>query len=175
MRVAIDGTQSTGKTTLFTALREENLTGFAFLDEAARKLAPRLGINVTEDWVALFGSPSRHLEFLRELYQYQSSVESGAAQFVADGSLYKILAYGLVFGFAVDDITASTSEISYDLIIYCPSNIAFQDDGFRYQEKRDQLAERLESLHQRFHRGMLIVARGPTEERLKQVCSALAC
>jgi nicotinamide riboside kinase len=173
MRVAIDGTQSTGKTTLFTALRQENLTGFAFLDEAARKLGPRLGIKITQDWVALFGSPSRHLDFLRELYQYQSSLENSACRFITDGSLYKILAYASVFGFALDDVSPNIRDILYDLIVYCPPNVAFQGDGFRYEEKRTELAEELQSLHARFYRGALIVANGSTSERLDQVQSAL--
>jgi nicotinamide riboside kinase len=173
MRVAIDGTQSTGKTTLLTALREKNLAGFAFLDEAARQLAPRLGINLTQDWAALFESPSRHLGFLRDLYQYQSSLEKGAGQFIVDGSLYKILAYASVFGFSLDEVAANISEISYDLIVYCPPNVAFLGDGFRYEEKRTEVAEELESLYTRFYRGSLIVADGSTIERVERVSSAL--
>jgi nicotinamide riboside kinase len=173
MRVAIDGTQSTGKTTLLTALREEHLGDFIFLNEAARRLAPQVGISVTEDWAALFESPSRHLEFLRRLFAYQSSLEAEARHFMVDGSLYKILAYALTFGFAVDDVTASTNEISYDLIVYCPPNIAFQDDGFRYQENRDELAARLEQLYDRLYGGRLMIASGSTRERVEQVHSAL--
>jgi hypothetical protein len=89
MRIAIDGTQSTGKTTLLTALREEHLGDFVFLDEAARRLAPHVGISVTKDWAALFESPSRHLEFLRRLFAYQSSLEAEARHFMVDGSYTK--------------------------------------------------------------------------------------
>jgi nicotinamide riboside kinase len=175
IRIAIDGTQSTGKTTLFTALQQqEDLRGFAYLEEAARHLAPKAGIHATEDWLALFESPTRHVEFLQRLYAYQTSLEAEAGRFIVDGSLYKILAYAEVFGFALHDVTDTVNDIRYDLIVYCPRDIAFQSDGFRYQEKRNELAERLELLHARFHRGPLIVTTGSASERVTQVRLALA-
>ena len=97
-RVAIDGAQSTGKTTLFDQLRSTLSDRARFIPEASREVAGRFGVVGTADWAGLIADQSRLREFFEAEEEYQRLAEGGGGSFVVDSSIYQIRAYREYFG-----------------------------------------------------------------------------
>lgn len=174
-RIAIDGSHSTGKTTLLRHLESELsiVHYFNFLEETARRLAPQEFLFTPEDWAHLFKSQERHQAFLQRLYNFQKKEEKINHPFIIDGSLYKVLAYAQVFGFDYQDIGIDIEKVSYDLIIYCPIEIDFRTDGFRYAEHRQAVDTILRQFHQFLYKGLILEVHGSIEERMRQIIAII--
>lgn len=174
-RIAIDGSHSTGKTTLLQRLanRLELNQAFTFLGEAARAMASSAQLFTPEDWEHLFHHPQQHQRFQQGLYAFQKRQEEAHIPFMVDGSLYKIMAYAEHFGFDQKAIGVNLVEASYDLILYCPLEIDFVADGFRYADHRREVDGILRKLLQKFHKGRLVEVHGSVEARVDQILAVL--
>ena len=174
-RIAIDGTHSTGKSTLLNQLMTVDEIGETYdrIDEPVREVAPSLGVVSPEDWQQMFASQPRHLELLQKTVQRQWELERASEYFVIDGSLYKVLTYGLVVNFQIEDMTDLLPLFNYDLIIYCPLEIEFAADGFRFDNYREKVDHATHQLYQQHYRGELLPVTGSTEERVEQVLAHL--
>jgi nicotinamide riboside kinase len=136
VKIAIDGAQCTGKTTLFEQLQQTQLSEtFRFIPEASRSVAEEFGIRSTTDWPLLLSDHERLGQFfLRE--ERWLATESGVLErFIVDSSYYLIQAYKCHTLGQKFDLPSTAPE--YDLILYCPCTNDFQDDGFRFSTGRD--------------------------------------
>lgn len=132
IRIAVDGAQSTGKTTLVGKLAERYGDGFSYLDEAAIVVAPQFSVQREDDWAPLIRSPGRLQAFFDAEERAQRANERSARSFVADGSRLLIWAYRQHF-LAPTPIPAPT----YDLILFCGIESEFTSDGFRFAGGRE--------------------------------------
>jgi nicotinamide riboside kinase len=132
-RIAIDGVQSTGKTTLLSQLSSHFGARFRYIPEAAREIAPAFGVSTVKDWPTLLRDHARLGCFFREEEQWLIRSEMGG-KFIVDSSLAVIQAYKEYFGFASDERLLSGSK--YDLVLYCPPTNEPVNDGFRFVEGR---------------------------------------
>lgn len=138
MRIAIDGVQSTGKTTLFEALRKRNITGLSCIPEAARVTAPSMGITSPETWNRVLTNRDLTLEFFSRLKRWQEEQERSAESFIVDSSFFIHQAYKEYFGVSGIDFLDRT----YDLILFLPTiGMPFREDGFRFSTGREEVEQ----------------------------------
>lgn len=148
-RIAIDGVQSTGKTTLFERLRARFGSRFGYVSEASRAVAPGFGVHRASDWDSLLNDQDRLRKFFAALEQWQVQAEDAHDAVIIDSSLFLHFAYKQVL------LGESDPELAirrgYDLILYCPTGTAFVEDGFRMATGRDAVATaHREALQQHF-------------------------
>jgi nicotinamide riboside kinase len=135
MRIAIDGAQSTGKTTLFNHLMEiPLLKSFRFIPEPARSIAKEFGIESAADWQPLLNDAARLSEFFRREEEWLAKEEETSVPFIVDSSFYLIQAYKSCM--LKQEFVLPTVSPQYDLILYCPCTNDFEDDGFRFSMGR---------------------------------------
>jgi len=162
-RVAIDGAQSTGKTTVFHHLRNTLPGRTKFIPEASREVAGRFGVVGASDWPGLIADQRRLREFFEAEEAFQRLAEGGCGAFVVDSSLYLIRAYREYFG--VPPLPGECGEFTYDLILYCPAIQCGVEDGFRFLAGRADVDRLCRDTLRRCHRGQLIEL-PPDESRL---------
>jgi nicotinamide riboside kinase len=136
LRVAIDGAQSTGKTTLWRQLREHYGTQLDFIPEVSREIAPRFGIISVTDWPVLLADRVRLLAFFKAEEEWLMKQER-SSRFLTDSSLYAIQAYRSVFHLPIN--RAILEFPRYDLLLYCALASQFSPDGFRFLEHREHV------------------------------------
>jgi|HubBroStandDraft_4_1064222.scaffolds.fasta_scaffold142261_2 nicotinamide riboside kinase len=136
LRVAIDGAQSTGKTTLWQQLREHYGSYLQFIPEASREIAPGFGIASATDWSVLLANPLRLQAFFEAEEQWLVRQEC-PDRFVTDSSLYLIQAYRRVFNLPVNETLLESTR--YDLLLYCTLVSPPSEDGFRFLGRREQI------------------------------------
>jgi nicotinamide riboside kinase len=136
-RIAIDGAQSTGKTTLWTELQDHYGSKLLFIREAARAIAADFGIFEAADWPSLLSDVPRLAAFFAAEEEWQLTQELSGSGFVSDSSLYLIQAYKVAFGFPVDD--AVLKRARYDVLFHCTNVNPFTPDGFRFVAHREQV------------------------------------
>lgn len=175
MRIAIDGSHSVGKTTLFEALMEVLPTinifpTWNFIQERARIIAPRFGVEVHTDWPRLISNRKDYIAFIYMMIEEQMAMEKDTP-FLVDGSLYRTVGYANVAG--VCAFKKCLKHVDYDLIVYCPIEFAFVDDGFRFPDGREDVDTELRSIISRNHRGHIVEISGSVESRIDAVLSAL--
>lgn len=136
LRVAIDGAQSTGKTTLWQQLRGHYGSYVQFIPEASREIAPGFGIASATDWSLLLANPTRLQAFFEAEEKWLVRQEC-SDRFVTDSSLYLIQAYRRVFNFQINETLLESAR--YDLLLYCTVVSPPTEDGFRFLERREQV------------------------------------
>jgi nicotinamide riboside kinase len=142
MRIAIDGVQSTGKTTLFNQLHGIVPNCVEFIPEASRSIAKAVGIASRSDWEGVVSDRARLLGFFSHLETWQAEREKSALHFVVDSSFYLHSAYRTYLG-----VGESEKLRSYDLILFCPAaHVPFEHDGFRFEGGRDEVEQIYRSL-----------------------------
>ncbi|MDZ4802001.1 MAG: AAA family ATPase [Bryobacteraceae bacterium] len=154
MRIAIDGAQSTGKTTLHQTLKQCLSGLLSFIPEASRVLASSFGIRAAEDWPTLLSDHKRLSEFFDAEERWLIEVEDANCRFIVDSSLMLIAAYRSYF-----DCSAGCDllrERSYDLILYCPVSSDAINDGFRFNHGRTEVDELYRSVVRTHHQGMFV-------------------
>jgi nicotinamide riboside kinase len=168
LRIAIDGAQSSGKTTLWTQLEQLYATDFVFIPEAARQVAPSFGVEAAGDWSRLLGDKNRLEAFFCAEEKWQGEQEC-RERFISDSSLYLIQAYRRVFGLQQNERVLQQTR--YDLVFYCGINLPVSDDGFRFVKCRDEvdLVYR-ELLASRF---LGLVVELKAEQRLRHAVAAI--
>jgi nicotinamide riboside kinase len=137
LRVAIDGAQSTGKTTLWEQLQDRYSCKLVFIPEASRQIAPRFGIRGAPDWPALVSDMLRLGTFFAAEEEWQLNQELCDVGFVSDSSLYLIQAYRLAFGLPVNEVVLKHAR--YDVLFHCPVANSFRPDGFRFLARREEI------------------------------------
>lgn len=136
LRVAIDGAQSTGKTTLWRQLRDHYDTKLDFIPEVSREIAPAFGIINVTDWPVLLADRVRLLAFFEAEEKWLMKQER-SSRFVTDSSLYAIQAYRRVFHFPINKPILEFPR--YDLLFFCALASPFSPDGFRFSEHRERI------------------------------------
>ena len=138
-RVAIDGAQSTGKTTLHDHLRKVFSDAFVFVPEASRVVAPQMGVHSRADWEELLANPDRLAAFFDKEEEWLASHHTLDADILVDSSWYMIQAYRKVF--------SSTSKQRrehhpvYDLVLFCSTDCPGEQDGFRFLKGREEVEQ----------------------------------
>jgi nicotinamide riboside kinase len=149
VRIAIDGAQSTGKTTLQAKLIEGFGSVLRPVPEAARIVAREVGLHSSADWATLLQDKARLESFFLKQEAWQADAEAQAGSCVVDGSRGLMTAYRRVFLGG-----ASPAIPRYDLVLYCGLDIPFCDDGFRFSEGR----ERVDELYRNFVAPKIVVS-----------------
>lgn len=138
LRIAIDGAQATGKTTLYRHLESRYREHFAFVPEASRVIAPAFDIRSEIDWQRLLSDHGRLEAFFTQEEAWQERMEQ-SPMFVVDSSMYMIQAYRRYFGHGVARRDLSDK---YDAILFCPTiNAAYTSDGFRFEIGRERIEQ----------------------------------
>lgn len=132
LRIAIDGAQSTGKTTLAAALQLELGPRMRLIPDAARAVALASGVATASDWEGLLADRHRLELFFGLEETWQASQEARPGSFVADGSRALIAAYRAWLDCAPPRLVGPL----YDLVLYCGIDIPFVEDGFRFSRGR---------------------------------------
>lgn len=144
MRIAIDSSQSTGKTTLLCQLSKTHLhLRYSFIEEASRYVAPKFGVLTSTDWQRLLEDKIRLRQFFEAEESWQLEHEKNETSWIIDSSLFLTAAYRIFFGIEVD--LSLLSSRSYDLILYCPvgsSNVV--ENGFRFGVGRERWTRSIE-------------------------------
>jgi nicotinamide riboside kinase len=153
MRIAIDGAQSTGKTTLFHALHASFQCDFTFIPEGARVIGPQMGIASPEDWLPVLSKQELLVEFFTRLRDWQIAQEAASTAFIVDCSFILHRAYRDYFGAS----EVRFPESQYDLILFCPTGgVPFSQDGFRFERGREQVETRYLELVENRSYGTLV-------------------
>ncbi|NOS70154.1 MAG: ATP-binding protein [Verrucomicrobia bacterium] len=169
LRIAIDGAQSTGKTTLWSQLQDRYGNQFSFVPEASRHIAKRFAVNTATDWQPLLANKDRLRSFFEQEEEWQVEQEI-KVPFIADSSLFLIQAYRITFGVPTNDSVLSTAK--YDLVLYCPPVSNFVADGFRFETQRDRVDQAYREITRSYFRGRLVEL--PTNgARLEQAVAAI--
>lgn len=134
VRVAIDGAQATGKTTLLRQLQAHFGPRLTYIEEASRVIAPEFGVIAKDDWPKLLTNAERLQRFFEREEEWLSCQEEMSGRFVVDSSVYMVHAYRTLFG-ALAGVHLRNQR--YDLVLYCPLIGEGQLDGFRFLEGRD--------------------------------------
>ena len=151
LRIAVDGAQSTGKTTIFDSLERSFRTSFTFIPEASRSIAPKFGVSRASDWPRLLSDADALRAFFNAEEEWQRSAEDRSNAFVVDSSLLLVQAYRQRFepGYRLQETFANR----YDLILYCPVAEEGISDGFRFLNGRAEVAYIYESIALKHFRG----------------------
>lgn len=166
MKIAIIGSQGTGKTTLVNDLSKA--IGYKVLLEVARQMIKegfKLDLDITEE-----------TEY--ELLRRQKKLEKTEGPWIADRCLIDLLAYAIIlFKKNTELIKAIREELEkaeYDLVIYLKPEFPIKKDGIRSTDKNFQkeidkrIGIVLKDLSIRWCR-----VRGSKERRLQQVLRIL--
>jgi hypothetical protein len=137
VRIAIDGAQGTGKSTLLDQLAAHYRDRFFFIPEASRHVAPGFGVTSAETWSSLLADPVRLSEFFEAEEKWVIEREEAVADFVIDSSLWVVAAYRKYFHCGGDTRLAESRE--YGLILYCPITGAPELDGFRFVQGQHEV------------------------------------
>ncbi len=167
LRVAIDGAQSTGKTTLWRQLRDHYGTQFDFIPEVSREIVPRFGILSATDWPVLLADRVRLLAFFEAEEQWLIKQER-SRRFVTDSSLYAIQAYRSVFHFPINGPILEFPR--YDLLLFC-ALVPFSPDGFRFLEHREHIDVAYRQIVGTRCKEALVIL--PTEKRLDRAINLI--
>lgn len=169
MKIAIDGTQSVGKTTLFEALKDK-LLGWNFIPELARTVAPQFNLESHKDWSELISNRKKYNSFIEIMIEQQQNKEK-STPFIIDSSIYRTIAYAHFNG--LDICNEYIKKIHYDLIIFCPIEFDYIDDGFRYSNGREEVDTELRYLIKKNHRGNVVELAGSTQQRIDMVLETI--
>jgi nicotinamide riboside kinase len=155
-RIAIDGAQSTGKSTLLQALFPTFHKRLTFITEASREIAPRFSIECERDWHRLLGNKKLLEEFFAAEEQWQADQQAAAREgFVIDSSLMLTWAYRRHF--LCEDPADSRFTGQYDLVLYCPPGAALSRvDGFRFLTGREAIDMRYREIVKRVLEGVMV-------------------
>ncbi len=139
MRIAIDGAQSTGKTTLLCQLSKTHLNlRYSFIEEASRHVAANFGIVTAADWQKLLGDKDRLRHFFDAEESWQLAHEKMGTSWIIDSSFFLTAAYRKFFGIEIN--LPLLSSRSYDLILYCPvESCNMVENGFRFSVGRAEV------------------------------------
>lgn len=173
MRVAIDGTQSSGKSTLLTGIRATGLfPGVRMVEEVGSSVAQsKYGIREASDWGRLYGDKDAYRLFFLDVAAVQTDVER-TDNFVIDSSLYRLEAYRIFQQMSKTPIVCT--DCRYDLILWCCADFGYVSDGFRSTHGRVEIERILEDIISRQHTGKVVILRGNKEDRLKVALSELS-
>ena len=173
-RIAIDGSQSTGKTTAFEQIKSllYGNRDMHFIEETAGVVAKhKMNIKTDRDWEILLNDRERYKLFVSLLVAKQIEEET-AISFISDSSLYRIYAYAMENGVNVTD--AELSKVKYDLVLYCPIEFEFVHNEFRSIHLRENVDERLLSLIRKYHKGKFLEIKGSIEARQKVISTIVS-
>jgi nicotinamide riboside kinase len=168
-KIAIDGSQSTGKTTVFEQIKSllDGNSDIHFIEEMAGVVAKNeMNVKTAKDWEMLLNDRERYNLFVSLLVAKQTEKES-AIPFISDSSLYRIYAYAMENG--VDITEAELTKVKYDLVLYCPIEFEFVHNDFRSIHLRESVNERLLGLIKKYHKGKFLEIKGSIEERQKVI------
>ena len=154
VRIAIDGAQSTGKTTLFELLRLAFSGDLAFIPEAARVLAPEFGVQRAEDWPQLLSDKTRLQKFFDAEEEWQLKQQIASSAFVVDSSLMLTWAYRRHF--QCSEPAHPDLAGHYDLVLYCPLRHPSHNDGFRFVVGRTSIDSHYKRIAQSVFVGKLV-------------------
>lgn len=147
MRIGIDGTMSSGKTTLFSKLLQTNFAKpIDFIPEASRVIAFEFGIQSTDDWPRLLSNPGQLAAFFRREEEWLSRNESNCC--VVDSSFYLVQVYKNHF--ANCRLLSQPDWPTYDLIFYCEPTEERESDGFRFLNGREEIHQIYKRHRERF-------------------------
>lgn len=168
--IAVDGTQCTGKTTLFNRLRADKL-GYNYIPELGSILARnKYCVNSSKDWDELFTNPLKYSRFIHELLETQI-IEEKNEPFLADSSLFRICTYAVLNNVHIDrDIF---TNCHYDIIFYCPIEWEYISDNFRTDKLRVEVDKKLRQLLQERFTNKLVYLYGTEDDRIFQVKNTL--
>lgn len=137
LRIAIDGAQSTGKTTLLNFLAHAFPDDFRIIPEIVRIVGSEFGLHTEHDWVAIKKDPERLAALFRRHATVLAAVEDDSPSFILDSSFHLHESYRRYFN--LPEIFPDYRD-RYDLIFFCPSDeIPYMDDGFRFPEGRAEV------------------------------------
>jgi len=152
-RIAIDGAQCTGKTSLLDQLRNVYSGRLRFIPEASRIVAPRFSIFSHKHWKPVLADAQLLANFFKMEEEWLMQQEL-PGRFVVDSSLMLIQAYKLYFGHAKDE--SLLRQDRYDLILYCPPTNTFVADGFRFPTGRLKVDELYRQILRDYFRGRVL-------------------
>lgn len=167
MRVAITGAQSTGKSTLLNALKQE-YPNVKFIEEITRELKAQ-GYKINED-----GDDDTQVQIMNLHKKYSTTAENVIYDRCAlDGIVYTHYLYNQ--GNISEDVFQKSLDIfheiinKYDKICYLKPEFDIVDDGERSINRtfRDEIVTLFEQ-YIRFYNINVIVLTGSVEERTQQ-------
>ena len=167
MKVAIDGTHSTGKTTVWKILEADKYKDYKYIPELGSVIATNnFLVDSPLSWQELFNNKEKYTSFIDLLVDNQKNQENCKNVFI-DSSLYRAFAYAIENGLSISD--SLISEIKYDVIFYCPIEFDFIDDDFRFNFFRKEVDKRLFDLIKKYHHGKLVLLNGTIENRINLI------
>ena len=139
-RIAIDGAQCSGKTTLLGELSRRLGGEYALIPEAARVIAPQFGVTSLSDWPRLLEDHQELARFFHEELCWLSVQQTTSATFLCDSSHFVVEAYRRTLLGHELPLSDATLSSSYNMVLYCEP-VELESDGFRFFEKRDSVIE----------------------------------
>jgi len=169
MKIAIDGAESTGKTSLLDGLDRKAYQGYTFISEVGSKIACSLyGVSSPSDWESLFANSDRYYRFCRDILSAQQTAERNSQEnYFIDSSIYRLYAYAFINGIRMD--ASLLKSFYYDIVFFCPIEFDPIEDGFRTTSLRAQVDSTLRSLLDEYHKGEIIYLTGSLSKRLKSI------
>jgi nicotinamide riboside kinase len=169
-RVAIDGAQSTGKTTLWRQLKEHYGAKLLFIAEAAREIAPAFGVFEANHWSPLLSNTSRLAAFFAAEEEWQVRQEQTASGgFVSDSSLFLIQAYRATFGLPLNEVVLKQAH--YNALFHCATTNSFTPDGFRFIARRQEIEHAYRQIAKQRIPGIVIEL--PAQNRLDRAVAVI--
>lgn len=178
LRVAISGTHSTGKSTLFESLKQY-LPNFHFFSSPTRKANELLGFPINDD------AGNYDATQLLCLASDLNNLNKTGVNIITDRCLYDTFIYSQYLreeeklsGFCMEAIHKALKEhmFRYDLIIIPhPDDVELVNDGVRSMD--DTFREKIWILFQsvlNLESNKFLVVRGTNEERIQQILDKLA-
>lgn len=146
------------------------LHNWYFIPEIVRDISPKYGLNCPKDWEKLISNNKKYTEFMRMIIERQLSLER-EPNLVVDSSIYRVVSYANIAGLNVFD--NYLAQVKYDLIIYCPIEFSFIEDGFRYSHNREEVDKELRRIIKKYHTGKFIEVTGQVDKRTKSALKVI--
>lgn len=168
MKIAIDGTHSSGKTTLLEVLKKEAFYNLRYFSESGSIIAnTSFNVKDPKDWEELFINKQKYIAFFNELIKYQLEIEKQFNNFCIDSSIYRAYAYGIVNKIDLD--FTILKQLEYDIIFLCSNELHFIENNFRFDFNKNEIYETLFELLQKYYKGNLIILKGSVDDRIENI------
>lgn len=138
MKIAVDGTHCSGKTTLAQILHSHHLR-LTLIPEVSRLVAQGLGITTAADFSSLLADRNCYNKFLEDIHSQQIEIEKRHSSFIIDSSIFRNLAYAsTILNKPAEAFDYDFGSHKYDLVLYCLP-VDYTGDNFRFSDFQESV------------------------------------